>query len=633
MFKRTLIIIFPIILILIIGISFFRKNSNKAITDSISIGIQSNLFSTPILIAKYRNFFNDNGLEVDIKHYPSGKLAFKAMLNGEVDFCTSTDIPIMSHCFQRKDFSILTTIGTTQNGAWIVARKDKGINKPSDLDGKKIATQKNSAVHFFMHLFLLSNQLENKVDVSFMKATELVEALNNGTIDAFSMRNPFAQNAKELMGEKIIELFDPSLYTQTMNIVTLNKNVEIKQNTIKAMLKSLIEAEDFIKNEKAQTIKILSDIFKSTEENTQNEIKRFSFSITLSQQLQTGLQDEARWQIEKGLTENKSIPNFLNYIYSDALYNLDQNRVSLFSQIPRKIKIAHGSQPIAALVYIAYHNKYFSKEKIDVELVPFSSGKECLNSLLKYDVHLATVSEIPVLLANIKGNHVKILATIEKSDKNISLYTNKQNGINQIIDLKNKKVGVTRSTGGEYLLSLLLSSNGINLKDVTLVDVEPNLMFNEFVNENVDAVITWNPHSREIQKQSNIPYNRFTGENLYFPTFNIVSLPDLINANDTRFCKLIRALIKAQEFLLGNPEKAKDIVSIFSKMQIEDINEIWPIFDFSVDLKKELLMTMRDQSRWFTEQGITDSIKIDNFRSLFHTSCLQKHAPELVQLD
>jgi NitT/TauT family transport system substrate-binding protein len=46
---------------------------------------------------------------------------------------------------------------------------------------------------------------------------------------------------------------------------------------------------------------------------------QYSFSLSLDQTLVVVLEDEARWIISNGLTDERSVPNFLNSIYADGL--------------------------------------------------------------------------------------------------------------------------------------------------------------------------------------------------------------------------------------------------------------------------------------------------------------------------
>ena len=54
-------------------------------------------------------------------------------------------------------------------------------------------------------------------------------------------------------------------------------------------------------------------------EAVQREMKRLKLRISLDQFLLTSLEDEARWAITSGLTQATEVPDYLGYVYSDAL--------------------------------------------------------------------------------------------------------------------------------------------------------------------------------------------------------------------------------------------------------------------------------------------------------------------------
>ena len=75
----------------------------------------------------------------------------------------------------------------------------------------KIATQRLSAVHYFLHLFLLKHDIED-AELEFLKAEELPQALADGKIDAFSMREPFISEAHGLVGNNGIVFRESGTY-------------------------------------------------------------------------------------------------------------------------------------------------------------------------------------------------------------------------------------------------------------------------------------------------------------------------------------------------------------------------------------------------------------------------------------
>ena len=286
----------------------------------ITIGLDQNPLMALIMIAEDQGFFSKQGLDATLKYYASGKLALNGMFSGEVELAMPAETPIVFSSFERMDFSIIAAIGSSDNESKIVARKDSGIQKPGNLRGKRIATQEASAVHFFLHSFLIKNGLSEKhIKVSFKDPDELVPALANGEIDAFSMREPYVSRAKTLLRNNILIFEEPGLYLKTYNLVAFNAFIKDRPQAVKSVLQALIKSEEFAKKypEHAQRIVSAKTGIKASE--IADLWPDLRLEVSLEQSLLTSLENEARWAIRNKLTDRKKIPNYLNFIYLDAL--------------------------------------------------------------------------------------------------------------------------------------------------------------------------------------------------------------------------------------------------------------------------------------------------------------------------
>ncbi len=135
------------------------------------------------------------------------------------------------------------------------------IHSAIDLKAKKIATQQNSRAHFFLSLFLTYNQiLEYDVEIIFLKAMQLSNALINGEIDVFSMRNPYAQEAKSALGANAIEIFEPDIYNMVFNLSAKDKFLEYNPKIVVDIIRATIQAEEFIKENKGKAIQIIARV-------------------------------------------------------------------------------------------------------------------------------------------------------------------------------------------------------------------------------------------------------------------------------------------------------------------------------------------------------------------------------------
>ena len=230
----------------------------------------------------------------------------------------------------QQDFQLFATIGASANEVMIVARKDKGIQSPGDVKGKRIATQQGSAVHFFLHIFLVKYGLsEQDITLSFRKAEELPDALVTDKIDAFSMREPFIGQAKGLLGDKAVVFSEPGLYLKTFHLVAPRGFIRQKPAVIDRMIRGMLRAERFVREEPDRAIKIVADKLRLPESEVETLWSELNLRVSLDQDILSNLEDKARWAIKNEITNQKTIPNFLNYIHTDALKRVKAERATI----------------------------------------------------------------------------------------------------------------------------------------------------------------------------------------------------------------------------------------------------------------------------------------------------------------
>ncbi len=282
----------------------------------IRLGLQDNVICALPLIADHMGYFREQGLAVELVPYASGKLALQAMFDGEVAVAASADTPIVTSSLERDDFAVFATIAWTDRGAWIIARRDRGIAAPGDLRGKTIATQRNSAVHFFLSAFLARHGIpEHEVDLRFLPATELPVALAAGTIDAFSMRNPFVAQAQALLGDLAVELYDPDIYRHTFNLVTWRHTLDADAAIWECLLRALAAAEALVDRDSAAARQaVTARLGNDRAAEIAADWDRYTFTLTLDQSIFVTLEDQARWADRRDPDGNLRVPNYGRFV-------------------------------------------------------------------------------------------------------------------------------------------------------------------------------------------------------------------------------------------------------------------------------------------------------------------------------
>ncbi len=311
-------------------LELFHTKQFTGAREAVTLGLAHESLAALAMIARDRGFFAEAGLDVTAKDYKSGALAMKGLLAGEVAITTAADIPIVFESMARRDFRIVATIGSSDNEPRIIARKDQDVKTPADLRGKRIATQKASAVHFFLHVFLLQNgMVAEDVKLSFLKPDDLVKALVDGEIDAFSMREPYISQAAKQLGDNAVVFEKPGLYRKTFNVAVTADLLKNRPEVVRRAMHALVQAEAFAQKNPEQAIQIVAKVLGSPPAGIAAIWPDSVLKVSLDQSLLVSLEDEAKWIIGNKLTDATETPNYLDMVHVGTLKAVAPFLVSL----------------------------------------------------------------------------------------------------------------------------------------------------------------------------------------------------------------------------------------------------------------------------------------------------------------
>ena len=295
------------------------------------------------------------------------------------------------------------------------------------------------------------------------------------------------------------------------------------------------------------------------------------------------------------------------------------------------VTVAEASQPVFALVYVAEALGYFADAGVEVKFLSFSSGRDALQSVVEGRADLATTYETPVILQTFAGEQLSVVSGLHSSAENTALVARRDRGITAPSDLRGKTIGVTRDTNGEFFLYLLLTSNGISLEEVSLVDVRPGEMATMLVLGTVDAVATWNPHAYNAERDLAGGAVTFLSDS-YAELSVLAGRRTVVAQRGEAIERLLTALVWAEEFVASDPEAARALVarrlSSYSSKTIEDT---WDAFTRSVAIDGTLLTTLQQEAQWFSDSGIVDTA-VPDFRTVIFSEYLKAISPENVNI-
>ncbi len=295
--------------------------------EKITVAAAEYLTGALIYVAEDQRFFEENGLDVTIRGYGSGKACADALINAEADICTSAGFVFVSNSFDHADLRVFGTIATAQVKELIV-RRDRGITTIDDLPGKRIGVTRKSGAEFLLGVFLTLNSLSYEaVELVDLKPSEIVEGISDGDIDAAFTWDPYSYDIKKELEEDVISW--PG--GEDFYFVLLAKRDWIESNPAAAerFIKSLLEAEEYIRDNSEKAKEFVKDRFDYEADYIEYSWPRQEFAVILEQAMLITFEDQARWRIENNLTNKTTVPNYLDFIYFDGLEAVKPKAISV----------------------------------------------------------------------------------------------------------------------------------------------------------------------------------------------------------------------------------------------------------------------------------------------------------------
>ena len=320
-------VLFPVFVAFIAGCN---RNAPQQV-EKIIIGAETVPHASPLWIAEHKGYFREEGLTVEIREFESGRTALRMMLQAEgIDIVTAAQTPVVSNSFSRNDYAIIGNMVYSDNDVKILARQDKGIKAPSDLKGKIVGITAGSSGHFFLSLFLTHQRLlMSDVKTIDMEATRLSQTLIDGHVDAIATWEPHIYKAGKALGNKALILPSGGMYREDFYFIARKDFIKHHPEALKRFLRAIKKGEEFIQKNSKEAMDIVAQRLKMDGEVLTATWGDFQFRLFLDQSILLSLEDGARWAIRNKLTDATKVPNYLDYIYVDALKEVNPSAVMM----------------------------------------------------------------------------------------------------------------------------------------------------------------------------------------------------------------------------------------------------------------------------------------------------------------
>jgi ABC-type nitrate/sulfonate/bicarbonate transport system substrate-binding protein len=227
-----------------------------------------------------------------------------------------------------------------------------------------------------------------------------------------------------------------------------------------------------------------------------------------------------------------------------------------------KMTIGTGVDPVFSAYYVAQQAGLFKKHGLDVRINTGPSGSAMVSFLINGQIESAFGSEIAGVSNHNLDPNVVVVAQATRLVRWIAIVGRNMDNLDQ---LKGKKIGVARGSGGEVFWLALIDKLKLNAADYTVVNVEAPEMVAALERGNIDAYAVWEPWvTRGLAAVKNTKVLK-DQENILEQGVYIYMNLGWIKKNPEQAEGFVRALVEATDLINRDRQRAAKDVSDFLK--------------------------------------------------------------------
>ena len=220
------------------------------------------LFEFPVVVAMRKGFFKSEGIDVDkIQMQPA--LGVKALMSGDVDYLLAWGSALRAAV---TGVPIKAVVGLASRPLHVLIARPE-IKTPKGLKGKVIGVDSVAGtVDYLSRVAARHFGLEPEKDVKIIVTGESptrLAALRAGAIDATPIDVAFAVKAEDEGFRRLIYLGD-LIELPLSGIAVMDQKLQTQREQVKRVVRATVRGTRFMKQNRAQTVQMLSDYLKIT---------------------------------------------------------------------------------------------------------------------------------------------------------------------------------------------------------------------------------------------------------------------------------------------------------------------------------------------------------------------------------
>jgi NitT/TauT family transport system substrate-binding protein len=302
------------------------------------------------------------------------------------------------------------------------------------------------------------------------------------------------------------------------------------------------------------------------------------------------------------------------------------------AQPRQQVTIAVQQLVDSGLLLVADAEGFFRNSGLTVKLTHFSTGNLTIESMTRGEAQFAVSATTPIVLSVLQGRRITVVSSVFRSSSDLMIVARRDRGIASVSDLRGKRLGTTFGTALEYFAHVVLTVAGVPSREVTLVNLPYSSLPAALLAARLDAVTLGLPVAEQMSDTLGRDAITFSAVGLYATTDSLVTTQSFAAAHEDLIRALLRALAKAQTFILEHPQATRDALARDLRYDPRLLDRVWGELQYGIGLDQGVLVNMEQQAGWMIGSGIVRRQSVPDFLENIDSIALRSVAPDTITM-
>ncbi|WP_283643400.1 ABC transporter substrate-binding protein [Marinovum algicola] len=249
---------------------------------------------------------------------------------------------------------------------------------------------------------------------------------------------------------------------------------------------------------------------------------------------------------------------------------------------------------------VAMDHDLFAKHGLDVNVIPFQSGRAAFEALLGGQLDVAVMAEFPAVIGAMREQDFKVIAGLSQYRATRIIHTGGPE-IDSVADLAGKPIGVTAGTNVHFWLENELKDAAIEAEIVSVgpPDIVPALSRGDIFAGAMFPSFYGGAKETLGEKYREIPISSYNTH------FILVATQELIDDDPAAVSAVLTALLEAEQVVTSDPAASHEAVSrvLGGTLKPDEVAEASANYAFEIGLDDALIDLMVEEGVWINARG------------------------------